>query len=402
MALATSCEYSMSLDLNKRVTTIYKAWDKLERDQYNNEIIDFDNSLFLDQTLEVKSRVEVLKLLSNLLSDLSEKDCSSLEEFHFLECRLKASLTYLSACLGENLSFSSYIYHCYGIAPRMFPEEELQESFDSIDFMFQEMGFEFNLKYLEEYENLCVLQDKTIVKPKTLERVDFWLGLLARDIELPEMQNVRVVFESADAYWANWISGSLERGLELKINTHERAKYLHGSPSMLASHEYCGHIVQGSSWSSQANTKQDDTRFSFTTVHGPEAFMMEGLADSLSFLLAEDELLSREEILARKLVRHRNLVNNNLHYMINTGNHLSDVVEYYQKYLPFDSESRIYSSLYDRSSSPLWRLYQYVYGIAQSYFLSNVPASGMRRSEFLRACYEKPMTKLQLDNLLRW
>jgi hypothetical protein len=171
-------------------------------------------------------------------------------------------------------------------------------------------------------------------------------------------------------------------------------------PSLLAAHEYCGHLVQVQQWALNVADGTIDPSYGFTTVHSPEAFMMEGLADVLMYVLVDESALSFDERLAKELAWHSRLVNNNVHYLINMGHHFRDVFQYYRRYSPFVDDRTIESNIRDRSHDPLGRTYQYVYGIALDYFrqlLAGKPFDQQR--EILQTLYHQPYTKTQMDHL---
>jgi hypothetical protein len=138
-------------------------------------------------------------------------------------------------------------------------------------------------------------------------------------------------------------------------------------------------------------------------VHSPEAFMMEGLADVLVYILADEADLDFDERLARELTWHSRLVSNNVHYLINTGHHFRDVFHYYRRYSPFLDDLTIESRIRDRSNDPLGRTYQYVYGIALDYFRQLFAGKSFEPMRaMLQTLYRQPYTKTQLDQLFGW
>ncbi|NJN48958.1 MAG: hypothetical protein HC805_03125 [Alkalinema sp. RL_2_19] len=226
-----------------------------------------------------------------------------------------------------------------------------------------------------------------------------WLARLEQYIQVPQLNQVSVSFAEVDAYWSNWVNGSVNNGFELRVNLHPRIKYLHGMPSLLAAHEYCGHLIQVQQWALNMADGTIAPDYGFTTVHSPEAFMMEGLADVLVYILADDSELDFDERLARQFSWHSRLLHNNIHYLINTGHSFRDVFEYYRRYAPFAEDTTIEGSIRDRRNDPLGRTYQYVYGVALDYFRQALEGKPERVSEFLPKLYQQPYTKTQLDQL---
>lgn len=373
---------------------LYRGWQVLESELGGVDIIDFDLTATTDRWL-FNSRYEVLLALESAARSLVVRDHSS----QFSDDRLQASIYYLNACLGEQIPFFEYVENTMGARPEKFSEVLLLESYDRCDALLQEIGLKFCPNYHAEYEAQCLIQDKTQVKTQIQQQLKKWLHRLGCYIPLPELKSVSVGFAEVDAYWSNWVSGSVCDGFNLRVNLHPRIKYLKGTPSLLAAHEYCGHLMQVQQWAMNLADRSIAPSYGFTTVHSPEAFVMEGLADVLIYILAEETELNFDEQLARQLTWHSRLVSNNVHYLINTGHAFRDVFAYCRKYLPFADDRTIESSIRDRSCNPLGRTYQYVYGIALDYFRRQLEGHPRRIARVLPQLYQQPYTKRQLDEL---
>jgi hypothetical protein len=377
------------------IVALYRGWHTLERQLGGADIVDFDLSTMTDQ-MEFTSRSHVLLALEECRRSINGQDLAS----QFNRDRLQASIYYLNACLGEQIQFEEYVRSTMGVTPQKFSEVQLLDSFDRVDAQLEEIGLKFNVNHKSKYEAQCLIQDKTAVKHQIGDQLEKWLDRLGKFITVPPLDRVSVSFAEVDAYWSNWVSGTVREGFALRVNLHARVKYPKGMPSLLAAHEYCGHLIQVQQWALNVADGSIDSSYGFTTVHSPEAFMMEGLADVLVYLLADEADLDFDERLARELAWHSRLVNNNVHYLINTGHHFRDVFQYYRRYAPFVDDLTIESSIRDRSSDPLGRTYQYVYGIALDYFrqlLADKPFD--RQCEMLQTLYRQPYTKTQLDRL---
>jgi hypothetical protein len=373
---------------------LYRGWQALESDLGGIDVIDFDLTATTDR-FTFSSRHEVLLALETAGRSLTVNDINS--EFNY--ARLQASIYYLNACLGEQIPFFDYVEKTMGIIPQRFSEVLLLDSYDRCDALLEEIGLKFCPNYRAEYETQCLIQDKTQVKAQIHQQLEKWLQRLGQYIQLPELKSVTVSFAEVDAYWSNWVSGSVCDGFNLRVNLHPRIKYLKGTPSLLAAHEYCGHLIQVQQWAMNLADRTINPSYGFTTVHTPEAFTMEGLADVLVYILADESTLNFDEKLARQLTWHSRLVSNNVHYLINTGHAFRDVFAYCRKYLPFADARTIESSIRDRSCSPLGRTYQYVYGLALDYFRQQFEGRPDRIGVALPMLYQQPYTKRQLDEL---
>lgn len=383
--------------LHPDIVALYRGWHALERRLGGVDIVDFDLSA-ATAAMEFASRSQVLLALEACVRSTTGQDLAS----EFNRDRLEASICYLNVGLGEQVPFAEYVRKTMGATPKKFSEVELLDSFDRVDALLEEIGLKFSVNYKSQYEAQCLIQDKTTVKDQINAQVERWLDRLGKFITVPQLDRVNVSFAETDAYWSNWVSGSVRDGFALQVNLHPRVKYLKGAPSLLAAHEYCGHLIQVQRWALNVANGSIDPSYGFTTVHSPEAFMMEGLADMLVYVLADDATLNFDERLARELTWHSRLVNNNVHYLINTGHHFRDVFHYYRRYLPFVDDLTIESSIRDRSNDPLGRTYQYVYGIALDYFRRLLAGKSFdRQREILQMLYHQPYTKTQMDRLFR-
>jgi hypothetical protein len=381
--------------LRRDLLALYRGWDRLEQRLSGTAIVDFDLSAGTN-AVEFTSRSQVLSALESCARSTTGEDLVS----EFNRDRLTASIYYLNACLGEQIPFAEYVRSTMGVTPRKFSEVELLDSFDRVDVLLRAVGLRFCASRKAEYAAQCLIQDKTTVKAQINHQLAQWLDRLGNFITVPALDHVAVSFAEVDAYWSNWVSGSVRDGFGWQVNLHPRVSYLKGTPALLAAHEYCGHLVQVQQWSLNVASGTIDPSYGFTTVHSPEAFMMEGLADALVYVLADDAALNFDQRLARELAWHSRLVNNNVHYLINTGHHFRDVFQYYRRYLPFVDDLTIESNIRDRSQNPLGRTYQYVYGLALDYFRQLLGGKTLAQQRtILQTLYHQPYTKTQLDRL---
>jgi hypothetical protein len=381
--------------LHPDIVALYRGWHALERRLGGADIVDFDLSTGTD-AVEFTSRNQVLLALESCARSLTGEGLVS----EFSRDRLRASIYYLNACLGEQIPFVEYVQSTMGVTPQKFSEVQLLDSFDRVDTLLQEIGLKFCPKYKSQYEAQCLIQDKTTVKDHINDQLKQWLDRLGNFITVPSLNHVAVSFAAVDAYWSNWVSGSVREGFALQVNLHPRINYLKGTPALLAAHEYCGHLIQVQQWALNVASGAIDPSYGFTTVHSPESFMMEGLADALVYILADEAELDFDQRLARELTWHSRLVSNNVHYLINTGHHFSDVFHYYRRYSPFLDDRTIESSIRDRSQNPLGRTYQYVYGIALDYFRKLLEGKAIAQQRtMLQTLYHQPYSKTQLDRL---
>lgn len=382
----------IDLSLVKDIIRTYRGWDEFEKGFSKNEIIDFDLTPSTDTT-KWTSRIEILEYLRNLYRQLKPED----QEQAFLKAKINASIFFLRASLGEQIPFEKYIENTLGVTAALFEQTEIEEVKERIAKLLAEVGIKLRPEDKARFEEIYVMYDPQLIRSKIEEAVSRWLLKLQSFIEVSPLMDVKTDFVSEDAYWANWVSVSIKDGVKFKINLHPRIRYLKGSPTILAVHEFCGHIIQGQTWIQQIKSGHMNEACGLITVHGPEAFVTEGVASILIRLLVPDEELSNDEKLTREFITYRNHVYNNAHYMINTGVSFDEVYRYMADYLPFDSAYKIESEIRDRSINPLLRAYQYSYGISEKYFMRILKLPFLKQKEILQTLYRKIFTKNQID-----
>ena len=187
----------------------------------------------------------------------------------------------------------------------------------------------------------------------------------------------------------------------LTVNLHPRGRIYDGIPQILAYHEIAAHAVQMSSWLQRIDQGDLHPIYGITTVHGPEQFISEGLAQTITDILLKDSELPIQALMAREYERYRLMVYNNAHIMINEQGAIEEALADVSQQLPFESTLSIEAELKDRSSNPLLRSYQYVYSVSEDFFLKNVaPLSPDQKKILLPIIYREPLTRQSLQDLL--
>jgi hypothetical protein len=226
-----------------------------------------------------------------------------------------------------------------------------------------------------------------------------WVPVLLEKISVPlEKYKIVVRFASEDAYWKNWISGNLSaHEILLRINIHPRQFWYQGFPELLVIHEYCGHAVQMVNWHIRIENGSLPQFCGILTVHFPDQFVLEGLAESLAFILPGRQRLQARSLVSRELHRYYLIVMNNVHIIANEVN-LKAAIDYASNRLPFTPTDVLSREVEDRTNNPLFRGYQYSYGIAKETFLNLVSNfSDQGRWDLLRLVYNWPMTPGQFQ-----
>jgi hypothetical protein len=382
----------------ERIIAVYRGWHNFERAHEGPEIIDFDLTE-MDTVDSFESREEILAALTNLAEQL---DINS-HEGEFLRDKLKGSIAYLRAVLGEPIPFDEYIRHTLGVSLTAFPDPELLAARNRVDELLADFGLRFTSEYKEDFERTLTISDPEQIKRGITEHQEFWLARL-RDygVPAPNRVPVKVEFVKVDAYWSNWISGSAADGITLRLNIHPRKKYEVGRPLMLCLHEICGHALQMTLWKDLIGQGAINAACGLTTVHTPEAFVCEGLGQTVADFLADEVDFPREFWLSRRLQYYTLMVLHNAHLMIYDSVPIEEIIEYARIRLPFTSPDVIGAEIRDRATDPLYRTYQLTYAAGEhmiSTLTGNLTAEQKRL--LLSELYSTPMTPQQLTRLAR-
>jgi hypothetical protein len=248
------------------------------------------------------------------------------------------------------------------------------------------------------FETELIIGDREAIKKGIIDQKGLWLKRLSEaGIPVPRQIPLTVQFAETDAYWSNWINGSLEKGITLAINLHARKKYDRGRPLVLCLHEICGHAVQMSIWTELIARGEMNPACGLTTVHSPEMFASEGLGQTVPDLLGDHWTFPSEFHLSRALSYHSLLVLHNAHLMIYDGVPMEQILDYAQDHLPLTEPEILESEIRDRGNSPLFRSYQLSYGIGERTIRNLIDGMSIaQKRNFFRELYTRPLTPTQL------
>ncbi len=378
------------------LVALYRGWDQLER-KLNPDgpaIIDFDFAKNSTMFLEFTTRLEVLTKLQQLKSILPPTMC-------FLHARLSASVCYLRALMGQQFPFDSYIALTMELEPYRFTEEAIQRQKDKVITLLTSLDVQFDHSALEDFERRFLLTNEDEISTKLYRARDDAFERLSAFISIPPIPQMTIRFQKENAYWQNWISGLTDE-ITLTVNLHPRGRIYDGIPQLLAYHEICAHAVQMASWLQRINHGDLHPIYGITTVHSPEQFIAEGLAQTITDILLEDSELPIQSLMAREYERYRLMVYNNAHIMINTQQSIETALTYVSQNIPFETASSIEDELRDRSYNTLLRSYQYVYSVSEDFFLRNIVSLNLSKKKILLPIiYREPLTRQSLQNVLK-
>jgi hypothetical protein len=382
----------------ERIIAIYRGWEAFERAHGGPQIIDFDLTNIKDET-SFSSRREILLAFEELHGQLNNNS----HEGEYLRDKLLGSIFYLRALLGQEMPFDEYVRHTLGITIKRFADEEINTTRNKVNELLSIFDLRLEEECREEFEDRLIIHDPEEIKRGIVENQEFWLARLReKGIPNPKRLDLRVEFASVDAYWNNWINGSLTDGITLRINIHPRKKYDLGRPLALCLHEICGHAVQMTLWKEGIAQGTINPACGLTTVHSPEAFIAEGLGQTVAEVLGDEEDFPVELNLSRWLHFYTLMILHNAHLMIYEGAPVKEIFHYAQSNLPFTPPLTVEAEIRDRSSDPLYRTYQLSYATGEHAIKGLIHTFTPRQKQRLFVeMYTRPMTPKQLHELGR-
>jgi len=202
-----------------------------------------------------------------------------------------------------------------------------------------------------------------------------------------------------DAYWTNWIDGSVETGVRLRVNTHARTEYVVGSSLVLAAHEIAGHALHVAMLRAEVQAGRLPGCALNLTVHACEAFHMEGLAQCVLYL-APPGVVPDDVLLIDRHNAFRNEAVNAAQVRLERGARVDEVLDWAGRTCPLVAPLGIASDLRDRARQPLYRSYVHVYAPSRRLFVQAARLPDGPRRDFFARAYRSLMTPTQLASLL--
>lgn len=370
------------------VTTFYQRWHALERalGPKGGLVIDFDMApRGADPVRAYASREDAFEVLVALQRRLPGQ--TGLANPTFLAARLGGSETYLRALMGERLPFHSYLSRTMGIDPTPPTAEALAEGREEARRRLTDRGVAWSPEGRTQIRDRFGRSSLDGFEAELRQAARTWVARLrARVHDLPEPE-YRIEVANVDAYWANWIDGSVESGVTLKVNTHPRTEYNRWSPMALAAHEIAGHAVHVAclrrAATEEGGSKVDPCALNLT-VHACEAFQMEGLAQSMLTFLAEPDELDADFLALEAYRQYAKERINLAQHELEAGQPIDEVCGRLIADCPLSKPLTVRSDLRDRAWSPLMRSYVYVYAPSQRLFLQATKLEPKRQAAFLR------------------
>lgn len=392
-------------ELIPAISRFYHRWHGLEENLGDKiEILDFDycpREDLLELEPPFSDRKEALTHLEALRGRLAGTGPNSLRNAEFLTQKLTGSAAFLRALMGERIPFDTYLRATMGIEPEQMPVEELEAMRGELEQRFSEINIPFSPEGKQMFDRLMVMDDLSQFETNLRSEADRWVDIIQQRVGLKAKPDYNVDVVKEDAYWSNWISGSAEKGIRLRVNTHPRITFLKGSETGFAAHEIGAHALQILELDASRRAAQLDSAALNLTVHNCEQFQFEGLAQTVMFLVAREGEIPEELDLDLRLKFYHSALLNNAQIELEAGLPVDEVIDRVLVQAPFLKQLRVSSDVRDRGRHPLFRTYIHIYFPSQRKFLAAQKLSETRRREFLYRMYTQIWTAGQIDAMLK-
>ncbi len=375
------------------VCRLLAGWHSLEKNLGGGSIIDFNLPGFVDPDSGKRYSAR-----SNVLDDLKAlQDDPEIKAYPRLLQKLRAQEVYLRNVMGEHWDFVPYIESILGFLPAYISEDDLAAQREKIEAPLRPWNIRVDKDLSENFASI----QKTIEKERV---IGFFHELFGRNAELLSSMigslpgfDFRIEFHDVDAYWQNWVDGSGKDYL-LRFNARVFSRYEIGHCVKLAFHEVLVHMVQAALVCEKIESGDMPRCMGLTTVHEPEQFQSEGLAQTLTYFLDSEDSRSPLLVAANEIDLYRRMVmQNNAHIMINSGRSIEDCTDYIVTRMPYENPRDVAHSLCAKVNNPQFRAYEHVYAASALFFrevATNTDAEQKRT--FLKRVYHEWLSPREL------
>ena len=358
----------MAFDSRGAIAT-YRGWHALEESipaSVRASVIDFDLVPDIADQERFSSRGEVAARIDQLRAGFDP--VGEVEEF--MLAKLTASATYLRCLAGERLEFYEHVRGMLGVTPELVAEDQVAEQRAVVYSLLRGFGVRFRNDTVDAESFAAFEQTIQLDQEAALGEAD---AAAARFLPaLPQLLGFgdtsipyRTSAATVDAYWFCWAAGRRD-DMVLTFNFHPDNRWRRGDLEFLTIHEVCGHFLHSTLVAKRVAAGELDPLLGITTVQGDQAFIDEGVADALAYFFEADLPLSPHGLLAREQRLLRDYLNNNAHILVNMGWPQEQLLASMLTN-PFTPEAYAQRNLATWVSHPLYRAYQYAYGIGQKY-----------------------------------
>lgn len=392
-------------ELLSSISKFYHRWHALEANLGGGvQVLDFDFCPREDlSNIETPflSHLEALRQVEELRNSLVIIKPESLCNADFMSQKLAGAAMFLRALMGERIAFEPYLRATMGIEPEIISSYEVEALRAELEERFSRLGIPFSADGKAAFEQYIVLKDVSQFEHLLRTEATRWVKILQQRIGLTAQPIYEIEVVSEDAYWTNWIDGSLNSGIRLRINTHPRITFLKGGATGFAVHEIGGHALQMLELDAARRDGEVDGAALNLTVHSCEQFQLEGLAQTVMYLIAEEGEIPEALEIDQKLRGYHAVLTNNAQIELESGRPVEEVIERLLAEDPFLPPLKAFSDLRDRARHPLYRAYMFVYAPSKRKFLTAGALPKTKRIEFLRSMYTRLWTPAQIDSQLR-
>jgi hypothetical protein len=392
----------MTPELDLRWSTFLRRWHSHEATLGPKAglVIDFDMGPHRGEGLApFADRAEALREGMALQAALG--DAAGAPNPAFARARVAGHLAYLRGLLGERRPFADMMRAMMGMLPAAAPPDALAAARAALQDELGARGIAWSSAGMATFDAQLRRPGMAGFGDELRAEARGWLDLLrARLPDLPDV-HYRIEDAAVDAYWSNWIDGSVEDGVRLRVNTHPRISYQTVSPRSLAAHEIAGHAVHVACLRrSQAAGRLPASALSLT-VHALEAFQMEGIAQAMGHLLAGGEAgLGADLALVERLRAYHGARVNLAHLQLEDGAPIDAVWAALEADCPLLSPASARAGLRDRGRDPLFRTYIAVYAPSRALLLRALDLPRPAQDRLLRAVLDELWTPGQLAHLV--
>lgn len=392
-------------ELLSSISRFYHRWHALELVLGEKIcVLDFDycpREDLLDLEPPFADRLEALKHLEALRDRLASYDHSNLCNAEFLAQKLDGAAAFLRALMGEYMPLAVYLRATMGIAPEPISQDEIESMRAELEKCFSSLGIEFSPEGSEDFHQYIVMNNVSQFETKLRDEASRWVTLLQERIGLTAQPNYKIKIVSEDAYWANWVDGSIDTPILLRVNTHPRITFLTGCEAGFAVHEIGAHALQVLELDAARRVGRVDGAAMNLATHSCEQFQLEGLAQTVIYLVAERDEIPEALDIDLQLRAYHSALSNNAQIEIEAGRPIDEAIEQLLQQAPFLSRLKAISDLRDRGRHPLDRAYTHVYAPSRRKFLSAKMLPKAQRMKFLHRMYTQLWTPNQIDYELK-
>lgn len=366
-----------------RVERLVRGWHDLEKKVGSGAVIDFDCAPEVVGDV-VQDRFEVLDRLLALRSETDDRDVGTV---------LDAHLTYLRALLGERLELAEYIELTQGAPTTGWTLDYVAAVGDRARHALADVDVAWDDQTRTAFDALSAAVPTEdagdVIRDYARE-----YEATVRDLTGAETTfDLHVETVEVDAYWSYWLDGE-GRSARLRIN-RRKAAFTQIDAYRFALHEVLGHALQYANLT-DLSERAETTWPRQLAIHCPHQVLFEGLAQVLPLAASPEDPLVRART---RLDHYVQLVNAELHVMINAGAPASDCRDHALSRLPFWRPADVASALRDRSLEPQLRSYLWAYPAGIDWFLNLHDHGGSLLAEVLHAGYQRPLVPRELEQL---